>query len=286
MRRPMQALPGLICGRGSHVAIAPLAAQRGQQGPPARAAQAVRAGGREHGGRPSRRVLRRARDDDGGGRPGLLDLGVHAPPGHDRGRRHRTCSSCRPCCRGRSIRTATSRSSARSRTSIPEEIAKKDKNVKVDLAADVLAKYKGQPVLVASSVINKGMIDLTKRMPPPMTADDEALSTIMKKRRTGVRRAAQRRPGIEGRRGRGQGVELKQAFADTEAFWKSHGKADATGWAADARKQAEAIEKDASGGKWDAVKASAGTLGQQCQACHTAYRERFDDGSFRIKKAG
>jgi len=28
----------------------------------------------------------------------------------------------------------------------------------------------------------------------------------------------------------------------------------------------------------------AGTLGQSCQSCHAAYRERFDDGSYRIKE--
>ena len=66
-------------------------------------------------------------------------------------------------------------------------------------------------------------------------------------------------------------------------FWKAKSKADATKWAQSARLQAESIDRDAATGKWDAVKASAGTLGQQCQACHTTYRERFDDGSYRIK---
>jgi len=76
---------------------------------------------------------------------------------------------------------------------------------------------------------------------------------------------------------------LKQAFTDTESFWKAKGKADATKWAGDARLQADTIEKDVATGKWDAVKASVGTLGQACATCHGAYRERFDDGSFRIK---
>jgi mono/diheme cytochrome c family protein len=45
------------------------------------------------------------------------------------------------------------------------------------------------------------------------------------------------------------------------------------------------IDTAAAAAKWDDVKASAGTLGQKCAACHGAYRERFDDGSFRIKVA-
>ena len=76
---------------------------------------------------------------------------------------------------------------------------------------------------------------------------------------------------------------LKQAFTQTEAFWKAKGKADATQIAADARKLAETIEADAANGKWDEVKTSAAALNTKCGACHGVYRERFDDGSFRIK---
>ena len=54
-------------------------------------------------------------------------------------------------------------------------------------------------------------------------------------------------------------------------------------WAQDARRQAEAIERDATGGTPDAVKTSVDTLGQQCRACHATYREQVVDGSFRIK---
>jgi lipocalin len=66
-------------------------------------------------------------------------------------------------------------------------------------------------------------------------------------------------------------------------FFKPHAKADAIGWAQDARKAAEAIELSAAAGKWDEVKATTATLGKMCQTCHTAYRERYDDGSFRAK---
>src|SRR5258706_13003554 len=75
---------------------------------------------------------------------------------------------------------------------------------------------------------------------------------------------------------------LKQAFTDTEAFWKPK-KAEPTQWAHDARLKVESIQTAVAAGKWDEAKASAGTLGQACTTCHGASRERFDDGSFRIK---
>ena len=79
---------------------------------------------------------------------------------------------------------------------------------------------------------------------------------------------------------------LKQAFAETEAFWKTKAKTDATQWAADARKQVDLVDHAVAAAKWDDAKAPAGTLGQSCASCHGAYRERLDDGTYRIKMAG
>jgi hypothetical protein len=166
----------------------------------------------------------------------------------------------------------------------PAEIAKKSKNYKLDeLSPDVVEKYKGRPVVLASAVINAASVDLTKRLPPPMTADEEALQKVMKKVAPAF---AALRTSIDGAKAdvAAQNVAvLKQAFADTEAFWKSKGKADATGWAADARKQVDLIDHAIAAAKFDDAKAPNGVLGQQCANCHGAYRERFDDGSFRIK---
>ena len=71
---------------------------------------------------------------------------------------------------------------------------------------------------------------------------------------------------------------------EVEQFWKTRRKNDAAQWSQDARKLSENIERSAAAGKWDDVKTHAATLGKACQTCHGAYRERFDDGSFRIKK--
>ena len=62
----------------------------------------------------------------------------------------------------------------------PEEIAKASKDYKVDLPADVIAKYKGQPTVLATAIVNSAGLDVAKRPLPPVTADDELLTKIMK----------------------------------------------------------------------------------------------------------
>ncbi|MGE5242875.1 MAG: hypothetical protein ACM3SQ_01425 [Betaproteobacteria bacterium] len=163
------------------------------------------------------------------------------------------------------------------------KIASEMKDYKIDLAPEVAAKYAGRPVVLAKSVITPTGVDLAMRLPPPMTPQEEAYQKIMK--RIGPAFAELRRSVTEsnGDAAKEHAAALTDAFADTQAFWKSRNRPDAINWAQDARKQTESIEKDAAAGKWDDVKKAAGALGQQCQACHGAYRDRFDDGSFRIK---
>ena len=165
----------------------------------------------------------------------------------------------------------------------PAEIAKKAKDLKIDLPPDVIAKYKGKPALIATTVLNGKMVDLARRLPPPMTNDEEALQKVMKRVApafAAIRTAADKSAMDEVKP---NAAILKQAFTETEAFWKAKGKADAMKWAGDARLQADTIEKDVATGKWDAVKASVAAIGGSCAGCHGAYRERFDDGSYRIK---
>jgi cytochrome c556 len=164
------------------------------------------------------------------------------------------------------------------------EIAAKFKDWAVELPADATAKFGGKPVVLATSVINVSGIDVTRRLPPPMTADEEAYSKIMKQ--VGTANAAMRK-GLEGsdvKLAAENAVILRQSFTQAETFWKGRGRNDAVTWSQDARKLSDTIHRAAVAGKWEEVKASATTLGQACQSCHAAYRERFDDGSFRIKK--
>jgi cytochrome c556 len=168
----------------------------------------------------------------------------------------------------------------------PEEITKKSKDYKIDLPADVIDRYKGKPALLATAVVNSAGLDVAKKPLPPVTADDEVLTKIMKQvgpANTALRSDIEK---MDVNLTKEHATVLKQAFAATETFWKNKGKANALQWAQEARKAAEGIDQAAAGGNWEAVKSSATTLGQQCGACHTVYRERLEDGSYRVKLGG
>jgi cytochrome c556 len=164
----------------------------------------------------------------------------------------------------------------------PAEVAKKAKDYKLDLPADAVATYTGRPAVIATSVINDKFVDVAKRLPPPMTAEEEAFSKVMKQVAPAFAtlRAGLDKSDVEG--ANKNAAVLKQAFTDTEAFFKPK-KPDATLWAAEARKHVESIQASVAAGKWDEAKTAAGTLQQACGRCHGQYRERFDDGSFRYK---
>lgn len=165
----------------------------------------------------------------------------------------------------------------------PADIARRAKDYKLDMPPDAIAKYTGRPVVIAYAVVDEKFVDLAKKPLPPMTADDVTLSKVMKQ--VGPAFAALR-AGIDNANTEAATKNvavLKQAFADTEGFWKSKSRTDAIGWAADARKQVDLVEHAVAAGKLDDAKAPAGTLGQSCASCHGAYRERLDDGTYRIK---
>src|SRR4029078_1183709 len=59
-------------------------------------------------------------------------------------------------------------------------VAAKMKDTMPVLPPHVCAKCQGRAAIIAVSVINAAMTDLAKRLPPPMTAEEEALSRQMK----------------------------------------------------------------------------------------------------------
>ncbi|OLC82507.1 MAG: hypothetical protein AUH72_06650 [Acidobacteria bacterium 13_1_40CM_4_65_8] len=169
----------------------------------------------------------------------------------------------------------------------PLEIGKKGaeltKEYKLDVTPEVVAKYQGHPVILAKSVITVAGVDVAKRPPPPPTAEEEALSKIMKQvgpANTALRGALDKSDMAVAKE---NANVLKQAFVQTEAFWKPKGKPEATKFAEEARKLSEQISAAIATGNWDEAKTHAGTLGQQCAGCHGAFRERMDDGTYRIK---
>jgi cytochrome c556 len=166
----------------------------------------------------------------------------------------------------------------------PDEVKKKTKNYTLDLSPELIERYKGKPALVATAVVvNSTGVDIAKVPPPPLTPEEEAFQKIMRQvgpANTALRGAIDK---MDAAAVKDQTAILSKAFTQTEAFWKTRGKSDAVGFATEAKKHAEAINSAAAAGSWDDAKAAAGPLGRQCQSCHTAYRERLDDGSFRIK---
>jgi hypothetical protein len=165
----------------------------------------------------------------------------------------------------------------------PAEVAKKAKDYKIDLPPEAAAKYAGRPVVIATSVINDKFDDVAKRLPPPLNAEEEAFQKVM--RAVGPAAAALR-PAVDSSNAEvasKNAAILAKGFADTEAFWKPK-KAEPTLWAQNARKEVEAVQAAITAGKWDEAKTHAATVAQACGQCHGVYRERFDDGSFRVKK--
>jgi cytochrome c556 len=168
----------------------------------------------------------------------------------------------------------------------PDDVKKKTAKNKysIDLSPDQIEKYKGKPAIVATAVVvNATGVDIAKVLPPPLTPEEEAYRKIMLQvgpANTALRTAIDK---MDAASVKDQAAILSRAFTQTEAFWKTKGKTDAMGFAAEGKKHADAIATAVAAGKWDDVKASATPLGQQCGACHGTYRERLDDGSFRIK---
>jgi hypothetical protein len=165
----------------------------------------------------------------------------------------------------------------------PAEIAARVKDVRLELPPDLVEQYRGRPAVIAKVVVNDAMIDLAMRLPPPMSADEKALDDTMKK--VGAAFAALR-AGVDSSNSTATASNLavlKPGFAQTLSFWKAQGVDRAATLAQEAATRVDAIEKASAGGDWDAAKKSVATLNQSCQSCHGAYRERFDDGSFRIK---
>ena len=164
----------------------------------------------------------------------------------------------------------------------PDDVAAKSKAHALDLGPDA-AKYKGKPVVLATSVVNDKMLDLARFIPPTMTPEEEALQKAMR----GVPAASgEMRKGADASNielATKNVASLAAAFAETEAFMKKRGKLDAMKWAADARANVLAVEKAAKSGTWDAAKTAAAAVGSACGTCHTPYRERLEDGSFRFK---
>jgi cytochrome c556 len=164
------------------------------------------------------------------------------------------------------------------------DVAAKMKDAAPELPAETVARYRGRPAIIATSVINGAMTDLAKRLPPPLSPEEEALSRQMKQigpAFNGLRQAVTAANGTDAAT---LATALNKAFGEAAAFWKPKPHPDAMQWTEDAKRETGAIAAAATRGDWAAVKASVSKTQSFCQDCHGKYRERLDDGTYRFKQ--
>jgi hypothetical protein len=167
----------------------------------------------------------------------------------------------------------------------PAELAKTVTDRKIDVPADAAAKFAGKPVLLATTIVDASFVELTRRLAPPPSADDLVLQPIMRRNQTAIGAARAAANEADMPTVRQNAALLKQSFTQLQEFFDDKDNQDGMKLAANARTSAEALEKTVATGKWDDVKAATAAVQQTCQACHAVYRERFDDGSFRLRVA-
>jgi len=164
------------------------------------------------------------------------------------------------------------------------EVAKRARNTYVlDLPPDVAAKYQGRPAIFATGVITAQLVDIGKRQPPPLTPAELTLRNAMLA--VNANNTALRGADLDATKVKEQVATLKRAFTDAETFFKSQNATDAMGWAGEALKLVGAMEAATSGAtpKLDDVRTAATGVAGLCGPCHTARRERLEDGSFRFR---
>jgi hypothetical protein len=151
------------------------------------------------------------------------------------------------------------------------------------LSPEVSDAFKGRPVLLATSILTSTFTELARKPLPPAGAEELAMSKAMKV--IGPASAAVRTAAGESNVAVivENAPKLKAAFTTTESAWDDLGLTLPAQMARDAREFVETMEREAAAGRWDIVKLSAGALSDTCTSCHSTYRERQEDGTFRFK---
>jgi len=78
---------------------------------------------------------------------------------------------------------------------------------------------------------------------------------------------------------------IKQALTDAENFWVEHKRDDAIKFSKDTLAKIDAFEKVVSAPSPDPAAAMQASrdMGAACRSCHMTYRDRDENGKFRIK---
>lgn len=166
----------------------------------------------------------------------------------------------------------------------PVEVAKRARNTYVlDLAPEVAARYVGRPAVFATGVITAALVDIGKRLPPPLTPAELTLRNAMleiSSTNTALRGGLD---APDAAKVKGQVAVLKHGFTEAASFFKARSAPDAADWAGAALEFVGAMETATAAAKWDDLRAAVTSLNGLCTTCHAARRERQDDGSYRFK---
>lgn len=165
----------------------------------------------------------------------------------------------------------------------PAEVMKRAKGYTLDVPADVLAKFQGKPAIVAAAVVTPKLVDLAKRVLPPMTPAELSFQKAMLAIQPASGELRNLLAAPDAVKIKEQTAILRKAFTEVEGYFKSKGTTEAAGWAGDVLKILANVDAAAAAGKLEELKAAGGPLQAACAQCHGVYRERQDDGSFRIK---
>lgn len=164
----------------------------------------------------------------------------------------------------------------------PAIIATKGRGYRLDPA--VATRFAGKAAVLATSVVDASMKDLAVVPPRPMTPEETTFDAVMKQVNpafTELRRVVDAKDAAATQK---QADALADLFTKTEAFFAGRNTVDAQGWAKEAVTLARSVSTAAAAGNWDAVTAAAGKVQPLCTQCHTAHRERGEDGSYRVKR--
>ena len=76
---------------------------------------------------------------------------------------------------------------------------------------------------------------------------------------------------------------VAESYKAMAGFFKARKNDDAVKWSDDSAAGAAGAAAAAKAGDWDQVKSQWGAVGKNCKACHEKYREKLEDGSYKIK---
>lgn len=167
----------------------------------------------------------------------------------------------------------------------PAVIATKAKGYRLDIDPSTLTRHLGKPAVLATAVVDKAMTDLAKYVPPPMTPEEEAFDAVMKQVNPtfgDLRKALDAKDAAGAKK---HGEALRGFFTSTQQFFAARKTADAQQWAGEAATHVQTALTGAAAGNWPAAVEAAGKIQPLCQTCHTAHRDRLEDGSYRVKRA-